>query len=139
MRVRWPARAMSRKRSVRMLRIRFSVLAHNLARSFQLDTPVVYGSYPDMDDLFSQQARELDASKRAALLQQIQRLVYERVMFIPIWELALYTPPVHWRVPASYPPLDYYAPDYPPPGVYGLAAPTVIQFRAVGTNSVVTG
>jgi hypothetical protein len=28
----------SRKRSVRMLRIRFSVLAYNLARSFQVDT-----------------------------------------------------------------------------------------------------
>jgi peptide/nickel transport system substrate-binding protein len=51
-------------------------------------SPVVYGSYPDMDDLFSRQARELDASKRAALLQHIQRLAYERVMFVPIWELA---------------------------------------------------
>jgi len=50
--------------------------------------PFVYGSYPDMDDLFSQQAREQDPSKRAALLQQIQRLAYERVMFTPIWELA---------------------------------------------------
>jgi len=51
-------------------------------------SPVVYGGYPDMDDLFAQQARELDASKRAALLQQIQRLAYERVMFVPIWEVA---------------------------------------------------
>jgi hypothetical protein len=41
-----------------------------------------------MDDLFSQQAREQDPSKRSALLQQIQRLAYERVMFVPIWELA---------------------------------------------------
>jgi peptide/nickel transport system substrate-binding protein len=41
-----------------------------------------------MDDFFSQQAREQDPSKRAALLQQIQRLAYERVMFTPIWELA---------------------------------------------------
>ena len=38
--------------------------------------------------LFLQQARELDAKRRETLLQQIQRLAHERVMFAPLWELA---------------------------------------------------
>jgi peptide/nickel transport system substrate-binding protein len=52
------------------------------------DGPYAYGSHPDMDDLFSRQAHERDPIKRAALLQQIQRLAHERVMFVPIWEPA---------------------------------------------------
>ena len=48
----------------------------------------VYGTYPEIDDLFNQQARELDRKKREALLHQIQRIAAERVMFAPIWELA---------------------------------------------------
>ena len=48
----------------------------------------VYGTYPEIDDLFLQQARELDRKKREALLHQIQRIAHERVMFAPIWELA---------------------------------------------------
>src|SRR4029434_7625951 len=46
-----------------------------------------FGGYPDMDDLFVQQARELDPKRRAALLHQIQRLAHERVMAAPLWEL----------------------------------------------------
>ena len=45
------------------------------------------GGYPDMDDLFVQQARELDPKRREALLHQIQRLAHERVMSAPLWEL----------------------------------------------------
>jgi peptide/nickel transport system substrate-binding protein len=45
------------------------------------------GGYPDIDDLFAQQARELDPKRREALLHQIQKLVYERVMFAPLWDL----------------------------------------------------
>jgi peptide/nickel transport system substrate-binding protein len=48
----------------------------------------VYGTYPEIDDLFAQQAREVDRKKREALLHQIQRIAHERVMFAPIWELA---------------------------------------------------
>ncbi len=48
----------------------------------------VYGTYPEIDDLFAQQARETDRKKREALLQQIQRIAHDRVMFAPIWELA---------------------------------------------------
>ena len=48
----------------------------------------VFGSYPDLDDLFRQQMREPDRSKREALVHAIQRIAYERVMFAPIWQVA---------------------------------------------------
>ena len=44
--------------------------------------------YPDIDDLFRQQAQERDRKKREALLHQIQRLIHERVMHAPIFEPA---------------------------------------------------
>jgi peptide/nickel transport system substrate-binding protein len=47
-----------------------------------------YGGYPDIDDLFRQQAQERDRKKREALLHQIQRLMHERVMYGPIFEPA---------------------------------------------------
>mgnify|MGYP003694681063 CR=1 FL=1 len=47
-----------------------------------------YGGYPDIDELFRQQAGERDRSKREALLHQIQRLMHERVMHGAIWEPA---------------------------------------------------
>ena len=52
-------------------------------------TGFVYGTYPEMEDLFAQQARELDRKKREALLHQIQRVAHDKVMFAPIFELAL--------------------------------------------------
>ncbi len=48
----------------------------------------VYGSYPDIDALFTQQAAELDLKKREALLHKIQQLVQERTIYAPIWQLA---------------------------------------------------
>jgi len=48
----------------------------------------VYGSYQDIDALFKDQAAELDRKKREALLHRIQQLMNEKVMHIPIWELA---------------------------------------------------
>ena len=45
-----------------------------------------YGGYPDIDDLFAQQARERDRKRREALLHQIQKLMHERVMHAPIFE-----------------------------------------------------
>src|SRR6266446_8049217 len=39
----------------------------------------VYGSYPDIDELFPLQADELDTKKRAAILEKMQRLVHEKV------------------------------------------------------------
>jgi peptide/nickel transport system substrate-binding protein len=46
-----------------------------------------YGGYPDIDDLVRQQAKERDQAKREALLQRIQQLTVERVMFAPIMDL----------------------------------------------------
>ena len=46
-----------------------------------------WGGYPDIEDLFLQQAREVDSKRREMLLQQIQRLAHERVMAAPLWEL----------------------------------------------------
>ena len=48
----------------------------------------VYGSYPDIDELFPLQADELDPKKRAAILEKMQRLVHENAINVPIWELA---------------------------------------------------
>ena len=47
-----------------------------------------YGGYPDIDDLFRQQAQERDRGRREAMLHQIQRLMHERVMHAPIFEPA---------------------------------------------------
>ena len=46
-----------------------------------------YGGYPDIDDLFQQQARERDVTRREALLHRIQQLTIDRVMFAPIMDL----------------------------------------------------
>ncbi|OLC17188.1 MAG: hypothetical protein AUH29_02785 [Candidatus Rokubacteria bacterium 13_1_40CM_69_27] len=46
-----------------------------------------YGGYPDIDELFQQQARERDVAKREALLHRIQQLTIDRVMFAPIMDL----------------------------------------------------
>jgi peptide/nickel transport system substrate-binding protein len=46
------------------------------------------GGYADIDELFRQQTGERDRRKREALLHQIQRLMYDRVMHAPIYEPA---------------------------------------------------
>jgi peptide/nickel transport system substrate-binding protein len=46
-----------------------------------------YGGSADLDDLFKQQARERDKTRREELLHRLQRLVQERAMFAPIFEL----------------------------------------------------
>jgi peptide/nickel transport system substrate-binding protein len=45
-----------------------------------------YGGYPDIDDLFQQQARERDTARREALLHKIQQLTIDRVMFAPVMD-----------------------------------------------------
>jgi peptide/nickel transport system substrate-binding protein len=47
----------------------------------------VYGDYPELDQLFEQQAVELDTKKREALLHKMQQIIHERAMFAPIWQL----------------------------------------------------
>ena len=48
----------------------------------------VYGSYPDIDALYREQAIELNRPKREAILHRMQGLVYERTIYAPIWQLA---------------------------------------------------
>ena len=48
-----------------------------------------YGGYPDIDGLFREQAGELDPKKREAILHRIQQLMHEKVMYLPIWQLAV--------------------------------------------------
>ena len=47
----------------------------------------VYGSYPDLDALYQQQAAELDHKKRAAILDKMQQILSERMVYAPIWQL----------------------------------------------------
>jgi len=46
-----------------------------------------YGGYPDIDDLFRQQANQRDPKKREVLLHQIQQLTIDRVMYAPVMDL----------------------------------------------------
>jgi peptide/nickel transport system substrate-binding protein len=48
----------------------------------------VYGSYPDIDGLFQEQAAELDRKRREAILHKIQQLVHDKAIYAPIWQLA---------------------------------------------------
>ena len=43
---------------------------------------------PEIEDLYQRQARELDRKKREAMLYQIQQIMHDRVMHVPIYELA---------------------------------------------------
>jgi peptide/nickel transport system substrate-binding protein len=45
------------------------------------------GGYPDIDELFLRQGGERDLAKREAMLDQIQQLTIDRVMFAPIMDL----------------------------------------------------
>jgi peptide/nickel transport system substrate-binding protein len=47
-----------------------------------------YGSYPDIDELYRQQAVELDRPRREAILFKIQQIMVERMIYAPIWQLA---------------------------------------------------
>jgi peptide/nickel transport system substrate-binding protein len=49
----------------------------------------VYGSYPDIDALFQEQAAELDVKKREATLHKIQQILHERAVFAHIYQGAL--------------------------------------------------
>ena len=47
-----------------------------------------YGSYPDIDGLFREQAAEMDPARREVALHRIQQLVHVKVVYAPIWQLA---------------------------------------------------
>jgi peptide/nickel transport system substrate-binding protein len=46
------------------------------------------GEVPEIETLYQRQARELDRKKREGLLHQIQQIMYDRAMYVPIYELA---------------------------------------------------
>jgi peptide/nickel transport system substrate-binding protein len=46
-----------------------------------------WGGYPDIDELFVQQARERDVKKREAMLFKIQQLTIDRAMYAPVMDL----------------------------------------------------
>ena len=47
-----------------------------------------YGTYPEIDGLFSGQASELNPRARRAILERMQQLIHERAMFGPLLEYA---------------------------------------------------
>ncbi len=47
-----------------------------------------YSSLPEIDDLYVRQSKELDPKKREQLVHQIQKIVIDQVLNIPIYELA---------------------------------------------------
>lgn len=65
----------------------FGNAATRMASFVVKDGAYAYGSYPDIDELFPQQADELDPKKRGAILAKMQQLVYEKAIYAPIWQL----------------------------------------------------
>ena len=61
--------------------------ASRMAQTVPSDGAFAYGGYPDIDDLFQQQARERDQRKREVILHRIQQLTIDRAMFAPIMDL----------------------------------------------------
>ena len=49
----------------------------------------VYGSYPDIEGLVREQGSIVDRKKREQTLFRIQQLLHDKVVYAPIWELAL--------------------------------------------------
>jgi peptide/nickel transport system substrate-binding protein len=60
--------------------------ASRLAQTVPADGAFAYGTYPDLEALYRQQAVELDRKKRAELLRQLQTLLQERVRFAPLYD-----------------------------------------------------
>jgi len=60
--------------------------ASRMSEIYPSDGALAYGGYSDVDTLYKQQAREADRKKRAALLHQIQQIIYDRVRIAPIYE-----------------------------------------------------
>ena len=57
-----------------------------LSETVPSDGAFAYGAFPDMDDLYRRQAMETDATKREAMLHQLQQTLHERRLFAPIYD-----------------------------------------------------
>jgi peptide/nickel transport system substrate-binding protein len=60
--------------------------ASRLSQVVPADGAYAYGSDPDVEALYRQQARETDRKKREQMLRQIQQLIYDRVRFAAIYD-----------------------------------------------------
>ena len=47
-----------------------------------------YGSYPDIDAMFAEQAVQMDRGKREATLHRLQQAVHDKAIYAPIFQLA---------------------------------------------------
>ena len=65
----------------------FGNAATRMASFVVKDGAFSYGNYPDIDELFPVQANELNHDKRAAILDKMQQLVYDKAIYAPIWQL----------------------------------------------------
>jgi peptide/nickel transport system substrate-binding protein len=81
-----------REKKLKGLVLADSAILGNAANRFELYVLgtglYAYGSAPDLDVLFQQQAVERDRTTREALLHRIQALMHERVMHAPLLERA---------------------------------------------------
>jgi peptide/nickel transport system substrate-binding protein len=66
----------------------FGNAATRLAAFVVKGGPYAYGNDPEIDTLYQRQAVELDHKKRAAILDKMQQLVSERVIYAPLLQLA---------------------------------------------------
>jgi peptide/nickel transport system substrate-binding protein len=66
----------------------FGNAATRLAAFVVKGGPYAYGSDPEIDALYQQQAVELDHKKRGAILDKMQQLLSERVIYAPLMQLA---------------------------------------------------
>ncbi len=72
-----------------------------------------YGSYPEVDGLFKAQAVEVNPRVRRQILEKMQQIIHERVMFAPILEYAYFVsigPRVEYDAVNAIPANPYTAP-----------------------------
>jgi peptide/nickel transport system substrate-binding protein len=58
------------------------------ARAADGEMRYTYGTHPGIDDLFSRQTKEPDPKKREQLVHQIQKIITDQTLNIPLYELA---------------------------------------------------
>lgn len=66
----------------------FGNVATRMQQFVVKDGVYAYGSYPEIDELFPLQAKEMDHAKRTAILHKMQDLLHERNAYVGIWQLA---------------------------------------------------